>query len=401
MTQLSSSAGNISVGPTGLPALSPIDVYAGHPFGLGPAVTFDRPPVDDPLEALRAALRPALERTPCLIAFSGGRDSSLLLALAADLAAREGLPAPVAITHRYPGDEPATESSWQELVMDALRRRGLPVDWECRDPGVDVDVIGPLATALLRKHRAPLFPAVVGPDMLLTSAATGGALVTGDYGDEVLGGHRAVLLRSVWRRRGRQMSTSTWSAVARAAPLGPVRAHLIRTRPIDAPWLRPAVQEEVRALRASEALRQPFASDASVRMVLRYRAVVLSAATFRGIASINRCHLFAPLGDPAFVDALARVGGRFGRLSRADAMRLLAGDLLPPGVHTRAQKAYFNRSRFGSATRAFAMTWNHAGIDPDLVDPEALRTEWLSDEPSIATAMLLQQAWLATHGVAA
>jgi len=55
---------------------------------------------------------PALLRPPCVVAFSGGRDSSRLLAAAADLAAREDLAPPTAYTFRYPLDPAADESHW-------------------------------------------------------------------------------------------------------------------------------------------------------------------------------------------------------------------------------------------------------------------------------------------------
>ena len=41
--------------------------------------------------ALEAAVLPALQRPPCLVSFSGGRDSSAVLAVAADVARRHGL----------------------------------------------------------------------------------------------------------------------------------------------------------------------------------------------------------------------------------------------------------------------------------------------------------------------
>jgi asparagine synthase (glutamine-hydrolysing) len=356
------------------------------------------PSVRDPGTALRAALRPALDRSPCLIAFSGGRDSSVLLALAADTAAREGLPPPVALTLRYPGDPAATESDWQELVIGHLRERGLPVDWERRDISDELDLVGPLAAPVLLGHRAPVFPAAIAPTVLLTSLAAGGALVTGNFGDEVLGGHRAALLRAVWRRRGRRMTRSDWHSAATAAAPGPVRASLLRARVPELPWLRRPVRDEVRYQQMADAMARPLAWDASVRAALRPRAVALGTAARTLIAAQRNCLLVEPFGDPVVVAAVAQHGGRYGRLSRAAAVRLLGGELLPAELPGRTGKAYFNRSRFGPASRAFAADWTGAGVDDDLVDRDVLRAAWLADEPSAGTALLLQQAWLASNG---
>jgi hypothetical protein len=56
----------------------------------------DRAPGATARGVLEELISPALERPPCVIGFSGGRDSSSLLALATHLARREGLPMPVA-----------------------------------------------------------------------------------------------------------------------------------------------------------------------------------------------------------------------------------------------------------------------------------------------------------------
>ena len=55
-----------------------------------------------PRAAFEAAILPGLRRSPCLVSFSGGRDSSAVLATATAVARREGLPLPVPITHRFP-----------------------------------------------------------------------------------------------------------------------------------------------------------------------------------------------------------------------------------------------------------------------------------------------------------
>ena len=263
---------------------------------------------------------------------------------------------------------------------------------------IETDLVGPLAAPVLRGHRAPVFPAAIAPTVLLTSLAAGGALVTGNFGDEVLGDHRAALLRAVWRRRGRRMTGSDWYSAATAAAPGRVRARLLRARVPELPWLRRPLREEVRARQLADAMARPLAWDASVRAALRPRAVALGTATRNLVAAERDCLLVEPFGVPGVVSALARHGGRYGRLGRAAVVRLLAGELLPAELPGRTGKAYFNRSRFGPVSRAFAAGWTGGGLDHDLVDPDVLRAAWLADEPPAGTALLLQQAWLAAKG---
>jgi hypothetical protein len=72
------------------------------------------PPGVTAREALAESIRAGLRRPPCLVSFSGGRDSSAVLAVAAEVARKEGLPAPVAVTYRYPDEMTgAGETRWQ------------------------------------------------------------------------------------------------------------------------------------------------------------------------------------------------------------------------------------------------------------------------------------------------
>lgn len=96
-----------------------------------------------PRRALELVVLKALERPSCIIDFSGGRDSSLVLAVATHVARREGLPLPVPRTNRFPLEPASNEDEWQELV---IRHLGLE-DWEvCRLTG-ELDIIGERARA--------------------------------------------------------------------------------------------------------------------------------------------------------------------------------------------------------------------------------------------------------------
>src|SRR5687768_13796753 len=53
-------------------------------------------------EALEQAVLVGLMRPPCVVSFSGGRDSSAVLAIAAHVARREGLPLPIPVSLRFP-----------------------------------------------------------------------------------------------------------------------------------------------------------------------------------------------------------------------------------------------------------------------------------------------------------
>lgn len=379
---------------TGLPVIAPHDVAIGYPTG---SVALPAPPAPvraDPGRALRDALRPALRRAPCVVAFSGGRDSSLLLAVAADIAAREGLDPPVAVTFRYPGDPAAEESRWQELVLAHLRAAGRHIEWVHREITSELDNVGLLMTPLLLAHGGPTYPAGLGNTVLLAEHAAGGSLVTGNAGDEVLGGHRAGVLRAAVRRRGRGLSAADWRTVAACAAPGRIRGRRIRHRHGGAPWLRPALRREALAEEARVEAARPLRWDRSVWAALAPRAVAIGTATRERVVRDRDAVLVEPLRNPGFVASYAAFGGRWGGLSRTAGTRLLAAGLLPDAVVTRRDKAYFNASRFGPVSRAFARGWDGHGVDADLVDPEALRTAWLAEVPPAGSSMLLQQAWL-------
>lgn len=84
--------------------------YDPDPFPPDPRVS--------PRQALEELVSGYLSCPPCLLAFSGSRDSSALLAVVVSVARREGLPLPIPVTLTYPGAAGTDELNWQHLVID-------------------------------------------------------------------------------------------------------------------------------------------------------------------------------------------------------------------------------------------------------------------------------------------
>ena len=174
------------------------------------------------LSSLRPARSPRLGRPwprccarrspkpPCVIAFSGGRDSSALLAVAVDLARREQWPLPIPVTLRF-SSAATEETAWQEVV---LRHLGLD-DWIRLQIGEELDLLGPLATRGLRRHGL-LYPANAHVVVPMAEHAVGGHLLTGVGGDDVFGNWPWHDLASVIAGRARP-------SVERCAPSPPRR----------------------------------------------------------------------------------------------------------------------------------------------------------------------------------
>jgi hypothetical protein len=350
---------------------------------------------DPPRTVLRDLLAPLLACPPCYVAFSGGRDSSAVLAAATAVARAEGLDDPVPVTELYPDIAESDESAWQQLVVDHLG-----VDqWIRVCFHDDNDLLGPTARAGLIKRGLIWPPALqIKPNTLRVLEP--GTLLTGEGGDEVFGARRAAPWPHLSRRTPTSRRVALTGAAASVLPRSIRRlqaARALRDAHLQ-PWLKPEIAARHIRLVADDLASEPLRWDRAVLWLMRRRGAAAVSHNYRLVAAEQGISVVEPLLDPRFLAAVARLGGPFGFAGRADAMRTLFGDVLPAAVVTRGDKAMFNRAFLGRSTRQFAEGWDGSGVDGQLVDAGRLREEWMSERPSAISSVLLQSAWLQTVG---
>lgn len=374
--------------------MSPTDIVVGFPLGHveNPSPFSDRG-VLTPRAAMEEVVLSALKRPPCIVGFSGGRDSSAVLAVAAEVARREGLPDPIPVTRVFPGVPEADESQWQELV---IRQVGIS-DWVRESITDEMDVVGPLATGRLQQHGILWSPLLHGDDFFLRHAV-GGSVLDGEGGDDICdpSPHRITPLSRMLRRR-RSSRKDLRIAAGVLAP-GMLRGNRAARRGLRAPqpWLRPAGQELVAQGWRPHVSVQPLDTRRGIMLVLKRRAVVDLQRNRRFFASKQGTRFISPFLEPDVAQAFASEAGRLGFRNRAEALALVCEDLLPADILERRSKAEFNATFFNRHTREFAEQWTGTGVDHHLVDAQVLKETWLGSNHNALSACLLQSAWLGT-----
>jgi asparagine synthetase B (glutamine-hydrolysing) len=375
-----------------LSRLDPIEVHSGVVLGLRRSPLPAAPPEipGPPRRVLEQLLIQALSDAPCYVLFSGGRDSSVMLAAATETARKHGLPEPIALTARFSAYRRTWENEWQERTIRHLALE----DWIRFEAARDLDLVGEIATAALLRH-GPFWPANAHTMLLFARQAGAGTMLTGGGGDELFGrwAWARLPLREVARMRPRRRVVK-WGPY-NCLPLRlrqrlPHRSALMRLR-----WLTEAGHAQLHHRQSVSARSSPATWSDAVEEYIRSRYLECLRSTLDTLVASTGARLVEPFYDVRLMRAVVSVAPDHGFAGRDVALTSLFGDLLPADVLRRSTKAEFSETLWGPAARAFATRWDGGGVDPDLVDVELLRAEWLRERPDGRAAPLMQRAWCA------
>jgi asparagine synthase (glutamine-hydrolysing) len=313
----------------------------------------------------------------------------VVLAAAAAVARREGLPLPVPVTNVFPDARQSSEDEWQELVV---RHLGLQ-EWvrlELRD---ELDCVGPLAKAILRRHGL-LWPFNAHFHAPLLQVARGGTLLTGVGGDELLG-------TSHWARAASVLSGATWPGwrdvprtVVAVAPHTLRKAVLRRRYPVDTrlPWLTDGANLELRRRSADDLAREPLRWSRRWQSWNERRETQIGLRSLKLIAADSEATIEHPLTDTGFISSIARHAAKRRLYDRSALLKVVFSSLLPTSLLERRSKAAFGRVFFGPESRLLADSAPEElqGFEP--IDLAALTHVWSTEAPNAHSLLLLQAA---------
>lgn len=371
-------------------ALSSLEIATGMVFGTV-AGALPEPTGVAPLAAMEGALLPALLRPPCLVSFSGGRDSSSVLAAAAALARREGLPLPIPATNVFPAEPETDETPWQEHVV---RHLGLD-EWVRIEHTVELDVVGSYARRLLCRHGL-LWPFNVYFHAPLLEAAAGGSLLTGVGGDELFLAATRDRLALVMARGVRPEARDLVRLGFGASPRFVRRAVLARRSDAAIPWLRADAQRRLSRVLADAEAAIPRRLTGRLRWTRMSRYLDVGTAALAQAAGDEDVLLVHPLLTNELWAEVGRVAGPVGFSGRTEGMRRIFGALLPDEICSRVGKARFDGVMWTAEAQAHARSWGGGGAPPE-VDERALAEHWRGDRPMANSFTLLQATWLNSH----
>jgi asparagine synthase len=372
------------------PRLSSLEIATGMVFGVLPGELPD-PDGLTPLRTLEDVIRPALLREPCLVSFSGGRDSSAVLAVATVLARREGLPLPIPATNVFPAERETDETGWQERVV---RHLGL-TDWLRIEHTVELDALGTYAQRLLGRHGL-VWPFNAHFHAPLLEAAAGGSLLTGIGGDELFGAAQRNRAALVATRRARPEARDLLRLGLACAPASIRRAVLAWRQPVSLPWLRREAQERLSDVLADWMAQAPRTLTRRLAWVRMSRYLEVATNGLGRAAEDEDVLLVHPLLAPKLWAEVGRVAQPMGFSGRTEGMRRLFAAVLPDAICGRAGKARFDGAFWTAQARTHARSWTGGGVPAEWVDEQALATHWRTGRPLANSFTLLQASWLAS-----
>ncbi|MGC7101403.1 hypothetical protein ACPZ19_42590 [Amycolatopsis lurida] len=345
-----------------------------------------------PWQAICDLVTPAVLAPPCYVSFTGGRDSSGLLAAATHVAREHGAPPPVAVTMRFPAVKSADEADWQELVIGHLGVR----DWEkvtVDAEAGEMDLLGERSLGMLSRHGI-LWPFnVVLYSRVFDAVPDGGTVITGFGGD-------GLFERWSWAGLADVARGTRKPAGADLRPLGRLLTGRSTAKPatsggIWSPhWLRPDARAEFTRVHSADQASAPRSWANWVRWFGRRRWVDVARWSLDRIAD-GRIGVLHPYFEPELHDALVRDGGVRGYGSRTAIMEAVFGDVLPERTVRRSTKAQtFAKIAWSVHSKRFLRDWDGSGLDDRVVDPAVLREEWAKPAPDGRSAMLLLALWL-------
>ena len=348
-----------------------------------------------PWRALCDAVAPAVLKPPCLVSFTGGRDSSGVLAAATHTASELGAPPPIPVTMRFPAVKSSHESDWQELV---IRHLGLK-EWEklsVDSEAGEMDLLGERTLSMLARHGImwPFNTALY--KRVFEAAPDGATVVTGFGGDGLFEGWSWAPMSDVLKgnhsleRRDLKMAGRLLTGHSSATPT--------TRQAIWSPhWVRPDALVLFTRLRSAEMSSAPRTWSNWVRWWRRRRWIEVARWSLEKIAE-GRITVVHPYFDATFHGALISDGGPLGYGSRTSIMCRLFTEVLPEKVIRRTTKATtFSHIGWSVHSRNFLKSWDGTGLDDDVIDVEALRSEWAKPSPDGRSALLLHALWLNKH----
>ena len=252
--------------------------------------------------ALETILLDAVSDPPCYVLFSGGRDSSAMLAVAAHVARREGLPDPIPVTAVHPEAPNTDESSWQGMVLRHLRiheRVVMIFDGE-------QTLLSRVARSALARHGL-LWPEAVQLHGAIYERLDRGCLVSGEGGDQLLGSQRITPIRTVLQHKP---SHRAIGAALRALLPNVLKGRRVGEKVARSPlftWLTPFARAEL-VTSISRASQSPLRWDRATMMTMASKPNAVFTANFETAIREYNHRPVNPLHPPGSSALLPRRG---------------------------------------------------------------------------------------------